>query len=169
MSEQEDTNDDVVYDEDQGAAALKKLRERLKTCEKEKKEYLDGWQRAQADMANIRAQHATALSESKKRALHEFVTTLLPVLDSFSLALKEDSSDAKWKAGIEQVHTQLLGLLEKENIVPHGATGDSFDPALHEAIAHSEGGESDTIAEVARVGYTIDGHVIRPAQVVIFS
>ena len=40
------------------AARVKKLREGLKQCETEKREYLDGWQRAKADLINYKRDEA---------------------------------------------------------------------------------------------------------------
>ncbi|HKZ41694.1 MAG TPA: hypothetical protein VJ044_12065, partial [Candidatus Hodarchaeales archaeon] len=64
-----DTREDALYSEDlqfeseedleSPALALKKLREKLRSCEKEKKEYLDGWQRMRADFANVRKDEET--------------------------------------------------------------------------------------------------------------
>ena len=170
--------DDIVYDEDQGAALVHKLRERLKACEGEKKEYLDGWQRAQADMTNMRRQHTEELTSARGRAEASLVESLLPVLDSFDVALTGDAwerVDEVWRTGITHIHTQFLTILEEQGITTYGAPGDVFDPALHEALSHvspeaHEGeGESNTIARVQRRGYKNARGVIRPAQVVVYS
>ena len=56
-------SDDVQFEsEDESeniAGTLKKLREKLRTCEQEKKDNLDGWQRMRADFANARKDEET--------------------------------------------------------------------------------------------------------------
>jgi molecular chaperone GrpE (heat shock protein) len=65
-------SDDLQYEDDEEmenpAQALKKLREKLKACEKDKKEYLDGWQRMRADFANVRKEEETRRGEMIKFA-----------------------------------------------------------------------------------------------------
>lgn len=171
-SEHNEELEEVVYDEDQGAAALKKLRERLKTCEKEKKEYLDGWQRSQADMTNVRKKHVMDMSQARQRAQAALLEKFLPVLDSFDIALQGEAwerVDDVWRKGIEHIRTQFENILQTEGIESFGEVGDDFNPTFHEALGQQEGGESHTIALVHRRGYKQDSTVIRPAQVTIFS
>ena len=51
-------NDDEIKIEDEGEEnfeqKLKKVKEELKKCQKEKDEYLAGWQRAKADFINAK-------------------------------------------------------------------------------------------------------------------
>jgi len=47
-------NDFQVEEDVSVEEKLKKLREKLKKCQKEKEEYLDGWQRSKADFINTR-------------------------------------------------------------------------------------------------------------------
>ena len=75
--------DDSVVAEEAAGESLKKLRERLKECEAKAKEYLDGWQRAQADFVNIRKRDEEAKKEFLKFANTDLVAQLIPVLDSF--------------------------------------------------------------------------------------
>ena len=164
--------DDVVYDEDQGAELVKKLRAKLKKCEEEKKANLDGWQRCQADAMNAKKTHAQALTNARERAVSDFVHNLLPALDSFDMAFQGEAwekVDDVWRKGVEYVHSQLINSLESQGITVFGAVGEKFDPALHEAISHEEGGASDTIARVARRGYKFGDTIIRAAQVVVYQ
>lgn len=164
--------DDIVYEEDKGAELVKKLRTKLKKCEQEKKEYLDGWQRQKADALNAQKQHANSLTQARSRGAHDFLHGLLPALDSFDIALKGEaweSVDEVWRKGIEHVHVQLLDSLKSEGISVYGVVGDVFDPNIHEAIGHEDGGESGTVARVERRGYRAGDVVIRAAQVVVFN
>lgn len=167
----ESENNDIVYEEDQGAALIKKLRAKLKKCEQEKKEYLDGWQRLKADTLNAKRQQDGAQSAQRKRAIEEVLFELLPALDSFDIALtgaQWESVDETWRKGIEHVHSQLTRGLEEIGVTRYGSHGDAFDPALHEAVGYeTSAGEADTVASVKRYGYIYNDAVLRPAQVVV--
>lgn len=181
-----DTKEDTVYsgdlqfeseeDLESPALALKKLREKLKVCEKEKKEYLDGWQRMRADFANVKKDEETRRGEMIKFAAEGLVEDLLPVLDSFSMAFgnKEawEKVDANWRKGVEYIYTQMLSVLESRGLTEIGKVGESVDPRLHIAIAElptESSAKADTIAEVIQKGYRLHSKVIRPANVKVFE
>lgn len=173
-------SDDLQYEDDEElenpAQALKKLREKLKTCEKEKKDYLDGWQRMRADFANARKEEETRRGEMIKFAAEGLVDDLIPVLDSFSMAFgnKEawEKVDANWRKGVEYIYAQMYSILESRGLTEIGKVGEQFDPRLHVAIEEiptpSEK-EADTVAEVIQKGYRLHNKVIRPAKVKAFG
>ncbi|OGI86474.1 nucleotide exchange factor GrpE [Candidatus Nomurabacteria bacterium RIFCSPLOWO2_01_FULL_41_12] len=86
---------------------LKKFRADLKTCQKEKEEYLTGWQKERAEFANYKKQEddrKAMFSESmRERILSRFLT----VMDSFNIAFanKEawDKVDENWRKGVEYI------------------------------------------------------------------
>lgn len=169
---QERQEEEIVYEEDQGATLVKKLRAQLKECEKERKEYLDGWQRIKADMVNAQRLHATSATVSQHRAVQKVIEELLPALDSFDIAMQGDAwgnVDAQWRQGIEYVHAQLLASLKNIGVETYGAVGEVFDPSLHEAIAHTDGGPSGTVAKVERRGYKNAETILRAAHVVVYN
>ncbi|MFA5997111.1 MAG: nucleotide exchange factor GrpE [Candidatus Paceibacterota bacterium] len=173
-------SDDLQYEDDEEmenpAQSLKKLREKLKTCEKEKKDYLDGWQRMRADFANARKEEETRRGEMIKFAAEGLVDDLIPVLDSFAMAFgnKEawEKVDANWRKGVEYIYAQMYSILESRGLTEIGKVGEAFDPRLHVAIEEiptpSEK-EADTVAEVIQKGYRLHNKVIRPAKVKAFG
>ena len=65
------------------------------------------------------------------------------------------------------VERKLRGVLESEGVSPIEAVGQSFDPNLHEAVAHedtAEHSDNEVIGEVQR-GYRLHDRVIRPSLV----
>src|SRR3989344_7392847 len=102
------------------AASLKKLREKLKACQKEKDEYLAGWQRAKADLINYKREVETNKGELAKFANENLMRDLLSVLDSFDMAFinKEtwESVPEGWRKGVEYIHTQFLTVLRENNL-----------------------------------------------------
>jgi molecular chaperone GrpE len=152
---------------EEGPAALKKLRERLKKAVEEKQEYLEGWQRARADFVNYKKEEASMHSDREARIKADFIETLLPSLDTFELALRHLPAPVgtPGRAELELVHKQLLAALKQLGVEKFGDAGEAFDPHLHEALAHEQDGEK--VVRVERSGYKIGNHIIRPAQVII--
>ncbi|MBI4120659.1 MAG: nucleotide exchange factor GrpE [Parcubacteria group bacterium] len=182
MSDETDNNsDEVQFEEtDEGGEASsfrdkeKKLREKLAQCEKERQEYLDGWQRAKADFINARK----AEDESRK-TLREFVkedilSQILPVLDSFELAFRNkeawERADKGWREGVEHIYTQLIGILKSNSILEINPVGAHFDPNKHESVETVETDREEDdgkILEVTQRGYELNGRLLRPARVKI--
>jgi len=174
----DENNEDIIYDENvensKGVEVVKKLRARLRKCEKEKKEYLDGWQRLKADNLNAKKQQIETLKNTKRMVISDFVHSLLPALDSFDIALQGsswESVDKVWRIGIEHVHAQLLKSLEDNGVESFGKVGDIFDANIHEAISHEDkkNCKDGTISKVERKGYKIGDTIIRPAHVVVYN
>jgi len=143
-----------------GPAALKSLREKLKKAVAEKQEYLEGWQRARADLVNYKKETTAGHGESQERILAEFIEELLPALDVLELSVKHDGTQA-----LKMLQQQFLGSLQKLGIERFGAVGEDFDPHKHEALAKR--GEDHKVESVERSGYSIGDKIIRPAQVII--
>lgn len=161
-----------IEDEENPVAVLKKLRERLRKCEEEKKEYLDGWQRMRADFANARKEEDVRRGEIIKFASEGLVEDLLPILDSFSMAFSNKESwekvDANWRKGVEYIYTQFLSVLESRGLVEIGVVGEHIDPRIHvaiETIPTDDTHKEDTVSEIIQKGYRLHSKVIRPARV----
>jgi len=70
-------------------------------------------------------------------------------------------------AGVEMIARQLQSILAAEGVRPIEAVGCAFDPSLHECVAtwQSPDVTDETISDEVRRGYTLDGEVLRAAQV----
>lgn len=168
--EQEDLNSEVVYEEDAGPAAIQKLRSRIKVLEKEKREYLDGWQRMKADVVNRDKAAAEERARVGDIVKEKILEDLLPVLDAFDAAFTGaawEKVDTNWRIGVEYIHSQFLKTLEENGIKSFGAVGDTFDPIKHDLAdgMTSEEESTNAITKIIRKGYEIQGRVIRPARV----
>ena len=133
----------------------------------ERDEYLAHLQRTQAEFDNYRKRMLRDQTVHLERATGSLVEQLLPVLDSFELALGSGGTDVeRLRKGVELVYGELLGALEKAGLERMEALGKPFDPEEHEAVMHVEddGGEPG-VRDVVRSGYRFKGRVIRPAMV----
>jgi molecular chaperone GrpE len=128
-------------------------------------EYKETIQRLQAEFENYKKRVEKDIANYKEYANAELVKRLLPVLDSFELAIKNINSDGeKFKKGVELVYAQLYSALETEGLTPIKAVGEKFDPYKHEALMQ-QGSEEETVLEELQKGYMFKGAVIRHSKV----
>jgi molecular chaperone GrpE len=150
-------------------AKLDELTREMETLRAEADEHLRAWQRAAADLSNVRRR-----ADEEREALTVFANALLlakllPVLDDFDRALASVPADVHeaWVDGIRLVERKLRAVLESEGVTPIPAEGQPFDPHLHEAVVHEETAaypDNQVIGELQR-GYRLRDRVLRPALV----
>ncbi len=148
---------------------VQKLKEELEKALAEKQEYLDGWQRAKADFINARKRDEEAQKEFTKYANEGLIAELVPVLDSFNMAMgnKEvwEKADKNWRTGVEYIANQLKKTLEDYGLKEIDPIGQKFDPLRDEAI--EDGKESDIITTVVQKGYSLNGKILKAPKVKI--
>ena len=140
----------------------------LDTLQRERDDLLGITQRLQADFENYRKREMRRQTDLVERASEGIVEQLLPVLDSFELALANLDGDAdreRVRQGIELVFAELRGVLERAGLEPIAALGAPFDPNEHEAVMHDDGDGDPTVGGVLRAGWKLKGRVLRPAMV----
>ena len=142
----------------------------LETSEAKAGEYLEGWQRAQAEFVNYRKRMERERELNNFEAVGRVVKRYLPIVDDLERALKDrpaEGTGAAWAEGIELIYRKLLKILESEGVVPIDADGEQFDPNLHEAVLQSpsDDHESGQVIEVLQRGYRLGERVLRPAMV----
>jgi len=166
-------NNDVVFeDTEQAEEKIKKVKEKLNKCLKENKENLLGWQRARADFVNAKKESDDRIKESFTYAKSEFISELLPVVDSFEMAFSNKEAwgkvDKNWRIGVEYIHSQLITTLENNGLKQINPKRACFDPRFHasvENIITNDKKEDGIILEVVQKGYELNGNILRPAQV----
>ena len=174
VSDERFTPDDrpevAVSEEEAAASELEADLARLSQVESQRDEYLDTLRRVQAEFENYRKRVIKEQTALVDRATEGLVEQLLPVLDSFELALKNfDAAGGhdteSVRKGVELVYAELLGVLEKAGLSRVEAEGKPFDPNVHEAVMQEEGDGEPVVTDVLRTGYTLKGRVLRPAMV----
>ena len=158
-------------------AALKAEAEELN---REKGQFREMLQRAQADLINYRRRAEEEREDQQKYANSRLILKLLPVLDEFNLAIdyaskarpeqaEEPEAGASWLEGITLIQRKLYSLLESEAVTRIGVEGKGFDPFEHEAMAYQESTDhrEGEILAVVRDGFKLHGRVIRPALVML--
>lgn len=150
------------------------LEAQLEQVQAQAAEYLDGWQRARAELDNYRKRVIRERTEWEAAIKGDILLSLLPALDDFDLALAnlpDDISKHEWVSGIILVHRKLRGQMETLGLSEIETAGQLFDPLLHEAVTHekSESHASGEIIGVMRKGYRLGDKVIRAAMVRVAS
>jgi molecular chaperone GrpE len=155
---------------------LKKFRADLKEAQKQKEEYLTGWQKERADFINYKKQEderRTMFSESMRERI---LTRFLSVIDSFNMAFanKEvwEKVDDNWRKGVEYIYTQMNTIFEEYGVKAIGEMGETFDPNIHQSIDVVETDKKElehTVANVIQKGYKLGERVIRPARVNVYE
>jgi molecular chaperone GrpE len=166
----DDRHEVAVSEEEAATSELEADLARLSQLQSERDEYLDTLRRVQAEFENYRKRVIKEQTALVDRASEGLVEQLLPVLDSFELALKnfdaaggQDTESVR--KGVELVYAELLGVLEKAGLSRVEAEGKPFDPNVHEAVMQEEGDGEPVVTDVLRTGYTLKGRVLRPAMV----
>lgn len=152
----------------------------LETCQKQKDEYLAGWQRSRADFLNYKKEEMERIGELLKYAGEELVLKILPILDNFEIIEKKLPDDLRKDdniKGLLLIKNQLLDFLKSQGVEEIKSQGQKFDPNFHEAVEEvgsdpakaTAGKEAEprTIVEEIQKGYKINGRLLRPAKVKI--
>ena len=142
------------------------LADELYEARRERDEYLDSMRRMKAELENSRKRQERERARLVQLASERLVRELLPVLDNLERALEVEGDI---REGVEATREQLLAVLEGEGLAPIASDGESFDPAVHEAVMGqpSEEHEEDTVIMTLERGYILNGKPIRPAKVVV--
>ena len=136
----------------------------------------DRLKRTAAETENVRRRADRERQEAVKYAAAPLARDILGVADNLRRAI--DSVDAEQVAGnealksllsgVEMTEKELLGALEKHNIVQIAlAPGDRFDPHRHEAMFEvpTDQQAPGTVVHVLQNGYLLHDRLLRPARV----
>ena len=147
-------------------------REQLGQLKTELDRYKDIALRSVADLDNYRKRMAREKDDAIRYANASFLERLIPILDNFELGLQAAKAGGSQSAvfdGMTMVFKQLQEFLASCGVETIDATGEHFDPNLHEAIAQEENSEVEdgVVIRQLRKGYRLKDRLIRPANVVV--
>jgi molecular chaperone GrpE len=134
-------------------------------------EYLSLAQRTQADFENYKKRVAREAKQAVERGVVKLAKELLPALDNLDRAIGAAASEDPLLEGVRLVRSEISAALARVGVESFSPAGETFDPAVHEAVATVEqpedGAASGTVAEVYEPGYRLGETIIRPARVVV--
>jgi len=125
---------------------------------------MDGWQRSKADYVNLLKRFEDESKGAESKGKIKAVETLLPAFDALERAKEHGEVPEGFLAIAKQIESAFASLGLEEV----GKVGESFDPALHEALGQDptdEKEKDDIITVVLERGWRVRETVIRPAKV----
>ena len=128
---------------------------------------LDRVARLQAEFENARKRASREQQDFREYAVADALKGLLPVLDSFERALQTSPEQSEIHKGVELIYKQLGDALAKLGLQPVVASGQRFDPHLHQAIEMVDTTEVEDhqVLEELQRGYKLKDRLLRPAMV----
>jgi molecular chaperone GrpE len=132
-------------------------------------ERLSDLQRLQAEFVNYRRRVDRDRDVAREQAVASFLEALLPVLDDVHLARQHGDLESGPFAAIAE---KLEAVLQRFGLARYGEAGEAFDPAVHEALMHTEadlaeGTTTTTVVQVLQPGYRTGDRVLRAARVAV--
>jgi len=164
----DDTDEVTLEDAAQSTPAASEVGSELQKLRAERDMLMDRLARLQAEFENARKRATREQQEYRDYAVADAIKLLLPILDSFERALQSAPKQAgEFKNGVELIYKQLQDALAKLGVQPIPATGQSFDPHLHQAIEMVETDDvpDHQVVDELQRGYKLKERLLRPAMV----
>src|SRR2546423_4228345 len=133
----------------------------------------DKFLRLAAEYDNYRKRAIKERQDAGARAQAELVRNLVEALDDVARFAHVDptTTDATTIVqGVDMVEKKLLKALGNAGLEVLNPVGETFDPALHEAVATeptSAKEDDHVVARVYQPGYVFKSQLLRPARVVV--
>jgi molecular chaperone GrpE len=131
------------------------------------------YHRALADYQNAQRRFTSDMASARVAGVERVLSSLLPVLDHFDLALGQHGASVSAEqilSGVKMIRDEFNRAMSAFGVVPIvPAVNDEFNPSEHEALSQlaAAGVEPGRISSVYQLGYRLGDRVIRPAKVTI--
>jgi molecular chaperone GrpE len=151
-----------------------KLEEQLAAAKQETAASYDRYARAVADLENFRKRSLREKEELRLYALSGLLEDVIPILDNLGLSLAASKQQPDVKSivdGVSLTMDQFKTTLARHGLKEVNPAGQRFDPNFHECISHQPSPKVDEehVIQVVRLGYTLNGRLLRPASVIVSS
>jgi molecular chaperone GrpE len=158
--------------DDEAAVEDESPEARLASAEGKAQENYDRLLRLSAEFDNYKKRTSREMREMVKYANEKFVIELLTVVDNLERAIEsapEGSEDEPLLQGVQLTLSEVLKMLERQDVKPVESLGAPFDPNFHQAMMQQEAEDQppNTVIQEMQKGYTMHDRLIRPAMVVV--
>ncbi len=129
--------------------------------------------RMAADHQNFQRRATGNEQEARTSATQGVVQSLIPLLDTFEMALTQDPDKVSAQTvldGVTMLRDEFMRLLGNYGVSPiNPKVGDEFNPAEHAAMMQqpAEGLEPGHISMSMGIGFKLGERVVRPAKVAV--
>lgn len=149
---------------------LKQIKDLQDQVDKNKENYI----RSVADFDNYRRRIVREMEEIRKNATFSLMEELLPILDGLALGLeaaKKGESPESMLQGFQMVFDQFKAILIENGVQELNPQGAPFDHNEHECVSlvSNSDVEENRVVTVVRLGYRMNGRLLRPAAVIVSS
>jgi len=133
----------------------------------------DKYLRLAAEYDNYRKRSAKERQDAGSRAQADLVRHLIEALDDVARFAHVDPATTDSTTivqGVDMVEKKLLKALGNAGLEVISPVGETFDPALHEAVATeptSAQEDDHVVSRVYQPGYVFKSQLLRPARVVV--
>jgi molecular chaperone GrpE len=162
---QEDVNEQVDNNPTSGAATDRNAE--TETLKAQIEDLKDKYLRQAAEFENYKRRTVKEKIETIQTASRDTLSALLPVLDDFDRAAKNEV----FTEGVNLVHQKLVATLTSKGLKDMATPpGTDFDPEYHEAITEIPAPMpelSGKIIDTVEKGYFLNDKIIRYAKVVV--
>ncbi len=143
--------------------------EATKSDQQKIQELTDTLQRLQADFENYKKRQEKERDIIARINQSKIIQQVLPILDTFELALKNTDKQEQFKKGVEMIYAQIISMLQSNGVKPIEAVGAKLDPHLHEVMLQEvkDNCKDDQILEELQKGYMMNSVIIRTSKVKI--
>ena len=148
------------------------MQNKIAELENANKDIQEQFLRKRAEFENFRRRMEKDKEDFIKYSLEKFIKELIPVIDSFNMALHPNNipeEQQKVFEGFSLIFKQFQDLLSKSGVTEIEAIGKTFDPNFHQAISqeNSQQVESGKIIREYQKGYKLHDRLLRPSMVVV--
>jgi molecular chaperone GrpE len=133
----------------------------------------DRYLRLAAEYDNYRKRTAREKQEAESRGQADLVKAIIDPLDDIARFAHVDpaaTDSTTLVQGVEMVEKKLAKILGAAGLEVINPVDQSFDPAIHEAVATEPAvakEDDHVVARVYQLGYLFKGQLLRPARVVV--
>lgn len=167
--EQETAAEEVEYSSEE------QLQAELDQARSEAKAHQEQYLRTLADMENLRKRTQREKEELGKFANENILREILPVIDNLERAVEHaeqaemGETGAGLLEGVQMTLVQFSQVLDRFGVKPVESLGQTFDPALHQAMGQFETEDypANAVAQQLQKGYQLNDRLLRPAMVMI--
>lgn len=137
---------------------------------KREAEYLEGWQRARAELQNYRKRVQAGQASRDEQARAAALAELLTIAEHFQAIVRHvpvELNNNSWVQGVLHVAREVEMLLESQGVVAVSEVNVPFNPSLHEAVEQVKYSAAQTgfVLEIIQPGYKLGDRVLKPARV----
>jgi molecular chaperone GrpE len=160
-----DADPDALPDED--------LESKLTAAQEQAQEHYDRLLRLSAEFDNYKKRTSREMRDVVRYANEKLIKELLGVVDNLERAIdsvaQETPSDTSLVEGINLTLSEVMKILQRYDVQPVKALGETFDPAFHQAMMQQEVEDqpANMVVQEMQKGYVMHDRLLRPAMVVV--